>query len=47
MHSGRGDSKHSTQNPAEPKESLLLRKFIFSCSLAKLDLAFLAQGAPG
>lgn len=32
---------------SEPKEPLLLRKFIFSCSLAKMDTAFLARGAPG
>lgn len=34
-----GDSKHSTWSKTEPKEPLLLRKFIFSCSLAKLDTA--------
>lgn len=44
MHSGRGDSKHSTQNQSQKNHFCYAN---FSCSLAKLDVAFLAQGTPG
>lgn len=42
------ERRQQTQHrESEPKEPLLTHKFIFSCSLAKLDTTFLAQGAPG